>query len=461
MPTFHFHAVPEHGEVPLADHGKLEQTIEHADAVAAHALPPASDSRTNKADYIVAVSRNRDANARAAQLSEMVSLVENQGDRVVGSELVLLSNPNPKTLLGPGQAQAVADRARAVGAQMLVVDAELSPSQTRNLEDVVKLPVCDREAIILNVFRLRARTQQARVQIELAQLEYLRPRIRGVGLDMDQQTGGMPGARGPGETASELLARKLDDRITELRRVTQRLAVAAQTQRARSTTSRRIALVGYTNAGKTSLMNALSGAALAACDRPFETLDITSRCLTRHGGDVLLTDTVGFIRTMPARLLASFYSSLDVVREASLLAIVVDASDPEHPMHLATVESVLQHVGASAIPRVYIANKVDRLPIGAATNLAAFPAAQPAIAVSSRNPNDIASLRDLLLQHARSDERTVWLNVPYSADAALALIYARCRVLQTFAKERGVALQVCAAAPVIAQVRTALAKEQV
>ena len=187
MPTFHFHAVPEHGEVPLADHGKLEQTIEHADAVAAYALPPASDSRTNKADYIVAVSRNRDANARAAQLSEMVSLVENQGDRVVGSELIFLSNPNPKTLLGPGQAQAVADRARAVGAQMLVVDAELSPSQTRNLEDVVKLPVCDREAIILNVFRLRARTQQARVQIELAQLEYLRPRIRGVGLDMDQQ----------------------------------------------------------------------------------------------------------------------------------------------------------------------------------------------------------------------------------------------------------------------------------
>src|SRR5262249_9401771 len=151
--------------------------------------------------------------------------------RVVGQEIGHLHVPNPRTFLGKGMAEEVAARARAQGATMLVLDAELSPSQARNLEDIAGIPVADREAIILNVFLRHARTRRARIQVEVAQLEYLRPRIRGVGLDMDQQTGGMARARGPGETASELLARKIDSRLAELQKALRKMEQSGRTQR--------------------------------------------------------------------------------------------------------------------------------------------------------------------------------------------------------------------------------------
>lgn len=162
---------------------------------------------------------------------------------------------------------------------------------------------------------------------------------RGVGLDMDQQTGGMARARGPGETASELLARKLDGRLEELKKALRRLEQSGRTQRKRRDDCKRMVLVGYTNAGKTSLMNALTGARLSARDMPFETLDTTSRCLTRHGGDVVISDTVGFIRRLPDRLLGSFESTLAEVTEASLLVIVVDISDDERDLHAETTRT--------------------------------------------------------------------------------------------------------------------------
>lgn len=176
---------------------------------------------------------------------------------------------------------------------MLVLDAELTPSQMRNLEDLAGIPICDREGVILNVFLKHASTRRSRVQVEMAQLEYLRPRIRGVGIDMDQQIGGMVGSRGPGETASELLARKLDGRMAELKKLQLKFRRSEQQQRQQRGDCQRIVLVGYTNAGKTSLMNALTAETLSARDRPFETLDTTSRSLSRHGQKVLISDTVG------------------------------------------------------------------------------------------------------------------------------------------------------------------------
>jgi GTPase len=238
--------------------------------------------------YVVSVGSSHEPHERAAQLAEILALVRSQGGRVAGQEICHVAQPNPRTLLGKGTAQEIASRARDVGATMLVLDAELTPSQTRNLEDVAGISICDREAIILNVFIRHARTRRARIQIEIAQLEYLRPRIRGVGLDMDQQTGGSTYARGPGETASELLARKLDARLAELNKTLRRMEISAETQRKRRRTCERMVLVGYTNAGKTSLMNALTAAELSARDMPFETLDTTSRCLTRHGAEVVL-----------------------------------------------------------------------------------------------------------------------------------------------------------------------------
>jgi GTP-binding protein HflX len=241
--------------------------------------------------------------------------VESQGDRVVAAEVHELHRPDPRTLIRSGVAARIGSQARDLGADLLVIDAELSPSQTRNLEDATGLRVADREAVILNVFERHATTPRARAQVELAHLEYLRPRIRGIGLDMDQQAGGVMGSRGSGDTASELLARNLDDRLVELRRRLEQISRTDAERRRRRTRAFRVALAGYTNAGKTSLMNALCDAGLSARDRPFETLDTTTRCLTRHGGDVLLSDTVGFIRRLPDRLFASFQSTMAEISE--------------------------------------------------------------------------------------------------------------------------------------------------
>ena len=340
---FHSKAIVEHDEVPLADDGQWEQLIEHW---AARHSGPGQPGTEGTRCYVVSVGDWGDEVERDAQLAEILGLVRAQGNPVVGHETLRRARPEPRTYLGRGAASQIAARAREQGATMLVVDAELSPSQTRNLEDVAGLSVCDREAVILDVFARHARTRKARIQVEIAHLEYLRPRIRGLGLDMDQQTGGMVKARGPGETASELLARRLDGRLAELRKQFARLVRAGVTQRKAREASARVVLVGYTNAGKTSLMNALTDAGLSARDLPFETLDTTSRCLTRHGGDVIISDTVGFIRRLPARLLESFQTTLAEIVEASLVTVVVDLSDPEWRMHVETTDAQIAELGA-------------------------------------------------------------------------------------------------------------------
>lgn len=268
--------IAESNEAPIADDGRLESVVERFERRNAPAKPP--DARGN-ACHVVSVSLRGEGADPDNKLREIVGLVRAQGDRVVGQEIVRLTQLDPRTYLGRGTSAAVAERALEQGADMLVLDAELSPSQLRNLEDAAGMPICDREAVILNVFQAHATTRRARIQVEVAHLEYLRPRIRGLGLEMDQQAGGMMKARGPGETASELLARRLDGRLADLRRALDKLAAAGAEQRRRRADCARIVLVGYTNAGKTSLMNALTEAGLSARDSLFETLDTTSRSL--------------------------------------------------------------------------------------------------------------------------------------------------------------------------------------
>jgi GTP-binding protein HflX len=454
MVTFSSKAISEHAEVPLADEGRWETIVAHWQA---RAEAPAPAGAAGNASYVVSVGPLRDPPARAAQLAEIVSLVRSQGDRVVGQEICHLTDPDPRTLLGKGTAEDLAARARALGATMLVVDAELSPSQTRNLEDAAGLPVADREAIILNVFLRHARTRRARIQVEVAQLEYLRPRIRGVGLDMDQQTGGMAGARGPGETASELMARKLDGRLQELHKALRRLEAVGRTQRKARDGCRRMVLVGYTNAGKTSLMNALTGAGLSARDVPFETLDTTSRCLTRHGGDVLLSDTVGFIRRLPDRLLASFESTMAEVVEASLLVIVVDASDPERELHLRTTRELIEKMGAGDVPRFHVFNKLDRLPEAPGVGtLRRWSEGHPFALLSSHDAPAIAALEAALLGAVRREEAELSALVPYAASEALALVYGKCRVLDSVAVDEGLRLRVQGPGPVLARLQAVL-----
>jgi len=456
MLKFNSKPVSEHSEVPLADGGELEKLVEHWSARQAAS---AADPSDGGACYVVSIGADRDPVARQAQLAEIVALVQHQGGRVVGQELCHLAQPNARTLLGKGTAQAIAERAREHGATMLVLDAELSPSQTRNLEDAVGIAICDREAVILNVFLRHARTRRAKVQVEIAQLEYLRPRIRGVGLDMDQQTGGNKSARGPGETASELMARKLDSRLKELKSALLGCETSSLTQRQQRGNCERIALVGYTNAGKTSLMNALTHAELSARDMPFETLDTTSRCLTRHGGEIVISDTVGFIRRLPERLLASFQSTLAEISEASLLLIVVDASDPERELQLSTTLELIEKMGAQQVPRFYVFNKVDRLPEAPdLEELAKLSDGHPFAALSSNDVPAVGRLQASLVGLVRSQQAEVTAFVPYAAASILSLIYANCRVASSDASEAGLTLQIQGPAAVLSRIQHSLGK---
>jgi GTP-binding protein HflX len=455
---FHSKPIEEHGEVPLADDGQWEQQVAHWTTQEAGS-EPAADGQN--ACYVVSVGNWRDSTHEQAQLAEILALVQAQGDRVVGHETYRLRRLEPRTYLGSGTCEAISARAKAAGADMLVLDAELSPSQTRNLEDVVGLAVCDREAVILNVFLKHAKTRKARIQVEIAHLEYLRPRIRGIGLNMDQQAGGMTKARGPGETGSELLARQLDDRLIELKRQSARLERAGETQRSGRESARRIALVGYTNAGKTSLMNALTEAGLSARDMPFETLDTTSRALTRHGGDVLISDTVGFIRRLPTRLLASFESTLAEIREASLLAIVVDLSDPEWAMHIDTTETMLERLEATEIARYYIFNKLDRVvEVPPEEQLRERAKGHAFALLSSHDEAAVERLKTELIAAARRTYRRVQLFVPYAAGDVIASVYAGCHVLGAEATELGMQFTVEAADEVIARIERAAKQVQ-
>ena len=416
----------EHGEVQLESHfgacggpsrgrgavGEARRALERATG-ARHA----ADDAEGSASYVVSVGpRARSAGPSGAARGDR-RLVQSQGGRVVGQEICHLSEPNPRTLLGKGTAQEMAARARSCGATMLVLDAELSPSQTRNLEDTAGIPICDREAIILNVFLRHARTRRARIQVEIAQLEYLRPRIRGVGLDMDQQAGGMARARGPGETASELLARKLDGRLEELQKALRKLETSGRTQRRQRGACKRMVLVGYTNAGKTSLMNALTAAGLSARDMPFETLDTTSRCLTRHGGDVLISDTVGFIRRLPERLLASFESTLAEIsrgvapRRSWWTPPTTRGSSSCRRRWSSSRRWARRTSRGSTCSTSWTASR--RLPDE--DELARWSEGHPWAVLSTRDARAVADLEEALLRAVRREEEELTTFVPYAA----------------------------------------------
>lgn len=442
---FHSQPVPEHAEVPPADGGEWERLVE-----------PTLSTTEQTGVYVLSVGRERDALVREAQLQEICELVRAQGDHILGHEIRMLTKSHPRTLLGKGSCQEVAERARACGARMIVLDAELSPSQMRNFEDLAGMSVCDREGVILNVFLKHASTRRARVQVEIAQLEYLRPRIRGVGIDMDQQMGGVKGSRGPGETASELLARKLDGRLAELEKLQLKFQRSELQQRQGRSQCRRIALVGYTYAGKTSLMNALTSERLSARQRPFETLDTTSRSLSRHGQRVLISDTVGFIRRLPERLLASFESTLAEIREANLLILVVDVSDYEWPDHLNTTLAMLERLGADSLDRFYVFNKSDLLDEVPWEQLQEYSHGHPFRLLSSHDPAAVEQFKDDLLQKIRQNLPMRTIFVPYSATTVLSRIYRQCRVLDSQPTARGLQLRLQAEARVLQQIKEEL-----
>jgi GTP-binding protein HflX len=339
-------------------------------------------------------------------------------------------------------------------ASLVLVDHDLSPSQARNLERATGAEVFDRSAVILAIFQRHARSREARLQVEIARLAYLAPRLRETGGGKDREGGGI-GGRGAGETASEQFRRKVRDRIAELRTELAAIERDAGTRRQRRGGEPTVALVGYTNAGKSSWMRALTGSGVLVEDKLFATLDTTVRALRPEGVPrILVSDTVGFIKKLPHDLVASFRSTLDEARECELLVHVVDASDPSFPAQVVVTREVLAEIGASESPRLVVLNKIDRVPAAERERLVReWP---DALLLSCRDLADVATLRESIRRFFERDAVEEELHVPYALQRLVAELHARARVLSERHDESGTHLRVRAKPEVLARLRAKL-----
>ncbi|PYI65661.1 GTPase HflX [Arthrobacter livingstonensis] len=302
-------------------------------------------------------------------LRELAALAETAGSEVLDGLVQRRAKPDPATYLGTGKAQELKDIVHATGADTVIIDGDLAPSQRRTLEEVVKVKVIDRTALILDIFAQHAQSREGRAQVELAQMEYLLPRLRGWGESMSRQAGGRVGAagggigsRGPGETKMELDRRKIRTRMAKLRREIAAMKPARETKRAnrKRNSVPSVAIAGYTNAGKSSLLNRLTDAGVLVENALFATLDPTVRKTeTADGLGYTLVDTVGFVRSLPTQLVEAFRSTLEEVADADLILHIVDASHPDPEGQIAAVRTVFAEVGALKIPEIIILNKAD------------------------------------------------------------------------------------------------------
>ena len=374
----------------------------------------------------------RDTQDADTSLRELAALAQTAGSEVLDALIQKRDHPDPATYLGSGKARELADVVAAAGADTVIVDGELAPSQRRALEDVVGVKVVDRTALILDIFAQHAKSREGKAQVELAQLEYLLPRLRGWGESMSRQAGGRVaagqgiGSRGPGETKIELDRRRIRQRMARLRREIQAMAPSRETKRG----SRRrgaipsVAIAGYTNAGKSSLMNRLTEAGIMVEDALFATLDPTvRRAETSEGRTYTLTDTVGFVRNLPHELIEAFRSTLEEVAGADLVLHVVDAAHPDPLSQVAAVRTVLSEIpGALDVPELIVLNKVD---LADAVTLAALRTRLPsAVAVSARTGEGIEELRARIEQMLPHPQVSIDVVVPYSRGDLVSRVHA-------------------------------------
>jgi GTP-binding protein HflX len=337
------------------------------------------------------------------------------------------------------------------GADIVLIDHEISPSQAHNLEKEIGCEVMDRTMVILEIFHRHARSRAARAQVEIARLGYMAPRMREAAKlagPKDRARSGT-GGRSGGESHGELDRRKIRDRIAELQKELDGMKLGRNTQRARRQERQglaRVALVGYTNAGKSTLMRALTGSEVLVADKLFATLDTTVRALHPEGVPrVLVSDTVGFIKNLPHALVVSFKSTLDEALEASLLAHVVDASDPGFERQLAVTAEVLEEIGAKDVPRLLVFNKIDRAgdPAAQVTLEASLRARYPGcIVMSARRAPDVARLSDTIRAFFERDLVEAELFLPWVAQGRRGEIFATCKVVEERADEEGAILRV-------------------
>ena len=357
-----------------------------------------------------------------ADLDELALLVGTAGADVVARVVQRRDRPDPATFVGRGKAEELHLLSESVDADTVVFDDELTPAQQRNLETLLGRTAIDRTAVILDIFAQNARSQEGKAQVELALLRYRLPRLRGRGRAFSQQAGGI-GTRGPGETQLEVDRRRLVGRMTRLEADLRRLTGTRRTQRRSRVRSRQrdVSLVGYTNAGKSTLLNQLTDAGVLVEDRLFSTLDPRTRRLAMPGGEtVLVTDTVGFVRKLPHQLVEAFRSTLEVVRESDLLVHVVDASAPEPELQIDAVRTVLEEIDAADVPELLVVNKADRAPVAAARVAGAHPGA---VVVSARTGDGLPGLLVAVGDRLRSADRVVELVVPFERGDVLAAVH--------------------------------------
>jgi GTPase len=364
-----------------------------------------------------------------ASLDELTGLVHAAGGIVVERVIQEREAPSPALYFGRGKVEEIGETTRRLGAHLFVSDDALTPVQERNLSERLGLKVIDRTALILDIFAQRARTSEGKLQVELAQLTYLMPRLIGQWKHLERLGGGI-GTRGPGETQLESDRRVIRRRVRHITRDLERVKVHRRVQRdgRRRAGLPVVALVGYTNAGKTTLLNRLAGSALTAADALFVTLDPAARVVDGHGqAGFILTDTVGFIRKLPHELVAAFRATLEELTEADVLLHVVDASHPQLDEHMAAVDTLLQELEVAERPRLVVLNKLDRLEDPAVA--AALARMRDGVAVSARTGEGIEELLVAIRQLLPRPGGPITLRIPHGAGAALASCYERGRVL--------------------------------
>jgi GTPase len=408
---------------------ELEAPVERAILVGAQIKGPRGRANGNGSSARPSVTRSQ---LMGEHLEELERLADTAGAVVVGQVTQQLDNPNPATYLGKGKIEELARAISDTAATLIIFDDELTPAQGKNIEDATGQRVIDRAELILDIFATRARSSEARMQVELAQLQYMLPRLTRMWTHLEKFRGGI-GVRGPGETQLETDRRLINTRIKVLRQRLADVLKSREVQRVSRKAQFRASLVGYTNSGKSSVLRGLSGSSSVFIeDRLFATLDpLTREVQVSENSSILVTDTVGFIRKLPHHLVASFRATLEEVAEADLLLHVIDVSHPAWEEQRTVVEGVLGEIGATGKPLLHVFNKIDRLPAAELmpTESSIREQIPDSVFVSATNEGGLDPLRRALLAAGRLRRPLIEVRLPVTDGKLLAEIHREAEVL--------------------------------